>query len=62
MPADEGFNGWVLGIWRRDQIPVWKAVLSEAEAKGQQKRAEYAHWILRDVLQEVTTEVSAETD
>jgi len=51
----------ILEAWRRDQVPVWKDILAEAETKGQERRAEYARWILKEVLQEATTEVSAET-
>jgi len=55
MTDHEGFHHWVVETWRRDQIPVWKDVLAEAEAKGQHRRAEYARWILQVVL-EVSTE------
>lgn len=50
MPDRGGFVGWILETWRRDQVPVWRAILSGAETTGQQKRAEYARWLLQEVL------------
>lgn len=56
-------------IWQRDQRPVWESVLLEAELKGEEKRAEYARWILTEVLGvdppepvDVTSSVSQETE
>ena len=57
MTDHEEFHRWVVVTWRRDQIPVWKAVLAEAEAKGQHRRAEYARWLLQEVLEEEQVEV-----
>jgi hypothetical protein len=51
MTIPEVFHRWLLETWRRDQIPVWKAILLEAEAMDQQKRTEYARWILQEVLE-----------
>ena len=37
-------------IWRRDQKPLWESILLEAELTGDESRAEYARWILTEVL------------
>jgi len=51
MTNPEGFHRWLLETWCRDQIPVWRSILVEAEAVGQQKRTEYARWILQEILE-----------
>jgi hypothetical protein len=45
-----GFVPWVLEEWRRFSIPQWRSILSEAEASGDSTRADYAIWMLREVL------------
>jgi len=37
-------------IWRRDQKPLWEGILLQAELQGDERRAEYARWILTEVL------------
>ncbi len=44
------FDEWQYNTWRKDALPAWRRVLEEAIAKGQTKRAEYARWILTDIL------------
>lgn len=41
---------WVLEQWRGLSIPSWRRILAESEAKGNTARAEYARWMLREVL------------
>jgi hypothetical protein len=41
---------WILQEWRRTSIPQWQRIFSEAEAKGDSKRAAYARWMLNEVL------------
>lgn len=36
--------------WVRDTTPEWQRILREAEAKGQERRAAYARWMLGEVL------------
>ena len=44
------FIPWVLQEWRRSSIPQWRQVLQEATATGDSNRAEYARWMLWEVL------------
>jgi acyl-CoA reductase-like NAD-dependent aldehyde dehydrogenase len=48
--ASEAFVPWVLREWRRSSIPQWRKILAEAREEGDQDRAEYARWMLLDVL------------
>ena len=41
---------WVLEQWRRLSIPSWRRILADSEAVGDAARAEYARWMLREVL------------
>ena len=42
----------LLEEWRRISIPEWRRILVESTDKGDGRRAEYARWMLRDVLQD----------
>ena len=44
------FNSWVLEEWRRVSIPEWRRILQESIDKKDQKREEYARWMLREIL------------
>jgi hypothetical protein len=41
---------WMLEEWRRISIPDWRRILKESINSGDKKRAEYARWILKEVL------------
>jgi hypothetical protein len=41
---------WVLEEWRRVSIHEWRHILAESLEKGDAKRANYARWMLREVL------------
>lgn len=46
------FVPWVLEEWRRVSIPQWRNILRESITQGDKRRQEYAHWMLREVLQD----------
>lgn len=50
MTTPETFRDWILWEWRRQAIPRWREILQEARAAGRQWRAEYAEWMLTEVL------------
>ena len=48
--AVEGLEPWMLWEWRRISIPEWRRILQECLSKGDNRREEYARWMLRDIL------------
>jgi hypothetical protein len=42
---------WMLEEWRRQSIPQWRRIYRESVAKGGEMRAEYAVWMLTQVLE-----------
>ena len=46
----EEFRCWVLEEWRRVSIPDWRRILQESIEQGDEKREEYARWMLREAL------------
>ena len=47
---EEGLEPWMLWEWRRTSIPEWRRILQESIEQGDARRAEYARWMLRDIL------------
>jgi hypothetical protein len=47
---DEGLEPWMLWEWRRISIPEWRRILQESIDQRDQRREEYARWMLRDIL------------
>ena len=47
---DEGLEPWMLWEWRRISIPEWQDILKHSAANGNERREEYARWMLRDIL------------
>ncbi len=41
---------WMLWEWRRASIPEWRRILQESIGQGDTRRAEYARWMLREIL------------
>ena len=41
---------WMLQEWRRVSIPDWRRILRESVTKGDKGRADYALWMLTQVL------------
>ena len=41
---------WMLQQWRIASIPAWKRIRAVAESECDQKRLDYAWWMLREVL------------
>jgi len=50
MTGPETFHARMLREWRWSAIPQWREVLQEARAQGQEHRAQYAQWMLTEVL------------
>lgn len=48
--AGRPLKDWILQEWRRTSKPQWRQILAVAKAEGDLARAEYATWILADVL------------
>ena len=48
--AEKGIEPWMLWEWRRVSIPDWRGILGEAIESEDEKREEYARWMLRDIL------------
>ena len=48
--SEEGLEPWMLWEWRRVSIPEWRLFLQECIDEGNQKREQYARWMLREVL------------
>ena len=46
----QDFHCWILEEWRREAIPQWRRVFEEAQATGHIQRADYAKWILQEIL------------
>ena len=44
------YECWVLEEWRRTSIPSWRNILIEIIEKHDDKREEYARWMLREML------------
>jgi len=47
---EEGLEPWMLWEWRRVSIPKWRRILQQSIQRGDSRRAEYARWMLKDVL------------
>ena len=47
---NEGLEPWMLWEWRRISIPEWRRILQESIDQRDQRREEYARWMLRDIL------------
>jgi len=43
---------WMLEEWRRISIPDWRRILRESIAANDQRREDYARWMLREVLED----------
>jgi len=43
---------WVLDEWRRVSIPDWRRILQKSIAQGNNRRADYARWMLLEVLED----------
>lgn len=43
---------WVLDEWRRLSIPQWRRILKLSTQREDEDRAEYARWMLSEVLQD----------
>jgi hypothetical protein len=48
--VEEGVEPWMLWEWRRVSIPEWRRILQESIAQQDRRRADYARWMLREVL------------
>ena len=44
------FRNWVLEEWRRLSIPEWRRILAESLEAGDVRQADYARWMLAEVL------------
>ena len=49
--TDDSVVPWMLREWRRASIPEWQRILAAAREAGDDSRAEYARWMLSEVLQ-----------
>ena len=49
-PAQDSLVPWMLQEWRRVSIPDWRRILRESVTKGDKGRADYALWMLTEVL------------
>ena len=49
---NSSMDDWMFSEWRKVSIPPWRRILAEARERGQEHRAEYAEWMLRDILKE----------
>jgi hypothetical protein len=47
---NEGLEPWMLWEWRRISIPEWRYILKQSIAAGDQRREEYARWMLQEIL------------
>ena len=45
-----GFVPWMLQEWRRVSIPDWRHILSVSVGQGDTHRADYARWMLKEIL------------
>jgi hypothetical protein len=45
-------KGWSLMLWewRRVSNPEWRRILGESVEQGDNRREEYARWMLREIL------------
>ena len=41
---------WILEVWAREVTPEWERILEESIAIGDHRRADYAYWMLQEVL------------
>ena len=47
---NDGFVPWMLWEWRRVSVPEWRKTLKDSIVAGNRARADYARWMLREVL------------
>jgi hypothetical protein len=47
---NDGLEPWILWEWRRGSIPSWRYILTKCIHSGDLRRAEYARWMLREIL------------
>ena len=47
---EEGLEPWMLWEWRRGSIPSWRDILETSIRGNDLRRAEYARWMLREIL------------
>ncbi len=52
---------WILEEWRRISIPDWRRILHESIDKGDHERADYARWMLREMLNDEEYAKEADT-
>jgi hypothetical protein len=43
---------WLLEEWRRISLPEWQRILKESIERKNEKREEYARWMLPEVLED----------
>ena len=41
---------WMLKEWRKLSIPEWRQILEESKQSNESRRADYARWMLREIL------------
>ena len=46
----KGVEPWMLWEWRRVSIPEWRSILQQSIDNKDQRREEYARWMLREIL------------
>ena len=51
QPEQQDFMPWVLQEWRRVSIHDWRRILQECVGTGDGPRADYARWMLKEVLE-----------
>jgi hypothetical protein len=47
---EEGLEPLMLWEWRRVSIPEWRRILQESADCGDERREDYARWMLREIL------------
>ena len=47
---EAGLEPWMLWEWRRGSIPAWREILEQSIHGNDLRRAEYARWMLREIL------------
>jgi hypothetical protein len=58
---EAGVEPWMLWEWRRASIPEWRRILQESIDQGDSRRAEYARWMLKEILLDPTYQEEAES-
>jgi hypothetical protein len=48
----EGLAARIRWQWRGVSIPQWRGILVESQERGDDRRQQYARWMLRDVLED----------